>query len=341
MRRAPRPRLFLALAAGLLAAAGSAGSAAAMELVGTWHVLVHYKDAATENPERERWEDRIWVFSREGSRLQWADYPIVVFEDQSGRFEMLGTNRQSRVMHFWEPNESQLAQIRAGLEINSRGSRTKSLRGSPEKGWTSGRKGGGYQSARFITYEETWTIEGTPDRPVFAVDASLGSATSEGFEGRTVYETTEVGPAGDVLRGSFNRDGTRVGTFVMRRSGEASRVKGSGKTAGERVYEAFFGELGSQLYRGELPGTAAGGEVTEEALRERIAAGEFSEDDRRDLRLAVEERLARAWEEQGNDPRPFRLQIQSLARQMTDLFVDEGVGMEELGQRLQDGRLRP
>ncbi|MGH7287022.1 MAG: hypothetical protein ACREI8_03280, partial [Myxococcota bacterium] len=144
-----------------LALPGSAASAlGADDLVGAWHVLVHYKDSNAANPDAKRWEDRIWVFEKQGEQLRWTDYPIVVFSDESGRFERLGTNRQSRVVDFWEPNAGQLAQIEAGLAINSRGSRSKSLRGSDAKGWSSTGRGGGYQSAHIITYEETWTLDG-------------------------------------------------------------------------------------------------------------------------------------------------------------------------------------
>ena len=130
-------RLLLGVLA-LVVAAAPLTRAEAVDLIGTWHVLVHYKDSAAEHPERERWEDRIWVFEKEGSRLRWTDYPIVVFSDQTGRFEQLGGNRASRVLHFWEPNAAQLAQIRGGLEINPRGSRSKTLRGAHAEGWNSG-----------------------------------------------------------------------------------------------------------------------------------------------------------------------------------------------------------
>ncbi|MDX1650063.1 MAG: hypothetical protein R3263_09445, partial [Myxococcota bacterium] len=114
-------RLAALLAVGVALVA--AAPAATLELEGTWYVLVHYQDDATSHPDRERWEDRLWVFERDGDRLSWVDYPIVVFQDETGRFEALGTSRQRRVLHYWEPNEAQLAEITEGLEYNSRGSR--------------------------------------------------------------------------------------------------------------------------------------------------------------------------------------------------------------------------
>lgn len=327
--------LLRGLAAALLAALPAAASA--VDLAGTWYVLVHYQDEATGHPERERWEDRLWVFEREGDALSWTDYPIVVFEDETGRFDKLGTNRQTRVLHYWEPNEAQRAEIAEGLEYNSRGSRSKTLRPT-EKGWTSASEdGGGYASARFITYTETWTIQDADDTPRFAWGASLGSAVAESFEGSTVFATTEVREGGDLLVGTYDRDGTRHGSFKALRTGTASSVRTKYASEGERAYVALFGEMGRRLYAGEVPG---GGD--EEALRARIASGDFDEDDRRELRLRFEEFVGNAYRAQGNDDlRAFQPQIQSLARQMTDLVVDEGKSIEEVGRMLQDGRLRP
>jgi hypothetical protein len=319
----------------LLVAVLPATPAAAVDLIGTWHVLAHYKDSVTDHPERERWEDRIWVFEEEGSRLRWTDYPIVVFADQTGRFEQLGGNRASRVLQFWEPNAAQLAQIREGLEINPRGSRSKALRGSDAEGWHSGKKSA-YQSARFITFQEVWQIAGTPDLPTFTRDDVLGSMATENVEGRTTWEGESVESGGDVIRGRYDRDGTRIGTFRMTRSGEVSTVKGSGKSQGERAYEAFFGAMGSQLFAGELPGGGSEAEV-----RKAIEAGEFTDEDRQGLRLEFERAIAESYQSQGNDPRKFRPQIQSLARKMVELFVDDGKSVEDIQRMLMDGRLRP
>jgi hypothetical protein len=306
-----------------------------VQIEGTWHVLVHYTDSATSKPEQERWEDRLWVIERKGERLSWTEYPIVVFEDQTGRFERLGTNRASRVLHYWEPNEAQRAQIAAGLEFNTRGSKHKTLRGSDTKGWSSG-GGAGYRSARFITYSETWSIEGLPDAPVFQRDDSLGGASAEEFSGLTRYETTGVEEGGNVLVGRFDRDGTRTGSFRLTRSGVASTVKGSGKTQAERVYEAFFGEMAGQLLSGSLPDGAE-----EEALRQRIEAGEVTGEDRHEVRKRFEDFVSEQYRAQGNDPRAHTPQIQSLATKLTELYLDEGKSLEEIQELILSGQLRP
>jgi len=302
----------------------------AVDLIGTWFVLVHYKDSTTTHPERERWEDRIWEFKKVGDRLEWADYPIVVFEDQTGRFSSEGTAQKSRVLAFWEPSPAQRAQIQAGLEINPRGSRTKTLKGSEAKGWTSAKKKGGYQSARFITFTETWTIEGSADLPHFIRDDVMGSASTDSFEGRTAYRTTSV--ENGELRGEYDRDGTRKGTFRMMRSGEASTVKGRAGVERDGFYQMIAGGLSAGML---------GGELSEEQIRAAIDAGTFTEDDRRRLRTGFEAALSEQFQAQGNDPRQVRGQIQGLARKMTALFVDEGMSLTQIQEQMRQGRLVP
>ena len=113
-----RPGLVAAVALAFVLV-GSPVAAAPPDLIGAWHVLVHYKDKATNNPDTERWEDRIWEFKMEGSRLVWADYPIVVFEDKSGRFDS-SSGRNARVLHYWEPNGSQRREMSSRLRLSCR-----------------------------------------------------------------------------------------------------------------------------------------------------------------------------------------------------------------------------
>ncbi len=206
---------------------------AELDLVGTWHVLVHYTDDNSHDPEQLRWDDRIWVFERTGSLLRWDEFPIVVFGDNRGRFEHLGTNHARRVTGAWEPNQKQFAQILDGLEVNDRGKKSKKLSKVEGDGWRS-RSSSRPASFSVLVYVEHWSIEGPPDRPVFRREDQLGAERSEGLDGVTRYSTTWVDPSGDLLRGDFERDGTRHGSFRMLRAAPVSGVKGSGKTQSER-----------------------------------------------------------------------------------------------------------
>jgi hypothetical protein len=238
------------LAAACLAALCFAAPAAGLDLTGTWHVLVHYKDSSAGNPDAERWEDRVWVFERDGERLRWIDYPIVVLQDDSGRF-----SGRSRVLAHWTPNAAQAAELAAGPTVNSRGSKSKSLRGSDAAGWKSATSQ--QRSVSFITYEESWSIEGLPDKPVFTRTDVLGGAGADDAEGRTRYAAAEVSSDGKRVTGRFERDGTRTGTFTLTRVGAVQMLSTEGPTPNEKAAERAREELLRRLEEGTLPGEEA------------------------------------------------------------------------------------
>jgi murein DD-endopeptidase MepM/ murein hydrolase activator NlpD len=197
----------------LLALAAPAAAQVALE--GTWYVLIHYKDDHATNKDEERWDDRVWVFKRKGQRLEWSEYPIVVFDDESGRFERRSTGQYARILHYWQPSDAQLADIRDGLKVNTRGSKTKSLRGSDQKGWSSDRRSSA-ASASVITYSESWSIDDPSTMPVFTRSDHMGGGQTDSIEGVTRY-TTKVVKEGE-LSGDFVRDESRRGTFRLLRS---------------------------------------------------------------------------------------------------------------------------
>lgn len=219
----------------------------AVDLAGTWYVLIHYTDDTANDPKQPRWDDRLWTFAPKGAELEWTERTIVVFADESGRFEKLGGNRASRVVGAWEPNPGQLAQIESGLEFNTRGEKKKALRGSASDGWTSARGGASAAGANVLSYVETWSIADPSGLPVFTRDDSLGGGGHESLDGRTQYTTKSIGDDG-VIQGTFERDGTRHGSFRMYPSGQAGITKGSGKSQQQRMTEAFLSQYGKELF---------------------------------------------------------------------------------------------
>jgi len=199
--------------------ASRAAVAEPLALEGTWFVVVHFQDTATANPEAERWEDKVWTFERDGDRLEWGEYRIVVFQDPTGRFEAIPGNPRSRVLRSWWPNAAQREELDGGPRVNQRGSRHKELRGSPEEGWVSG---GRLQvrSATAIGFQESVRIDGLDELPVFVREDRVGTATSLRAEGRTEYRTKEILGGGRELRGTYTKDGHRSGTFRMIRTPE-------------------------------------------------------------------------------------------------------------------------
>jgi hypothetical protein len=234
----------LACVALLLVTPGAArgeSTQAEVDLIGTWFILIHYTDSATANPDAERWEDKVWTFEKKGSRLHWTEYPIVVFEDRTGRFETLGRNTRARTLHFWEPNQAQRERIAEGPRVNTRGSKSKSLRGSVDKGYKSAGQMRA-MSASVIGYHETWSIEDAGVMPVFTRDDVLGSGRSEklggsaeNIEGRTRYTSMEVAEDGNTLRGRYQRDLNRVGVFRMIRAGPVQGLESDGRTPNEKL----------------------------------------------------------------------------------------------------------
>ena len=232
------------LAAGALIALTLPGEAPAggLDLEGSWYVLIHYRDSATANPDSDRWADRLWTFENRGSRLHWTEYPIVVFSDSTGRFERLGRNPRSRVLHAWGPNEGQRAEIAQGLQVNRRGSKTKSLRTA---------SGGGYRSqsrARSLSvttigYQQTWSIERPATLPVFTqddvvgTDASLATGARGNSSGRTRYSALEVSQDGRVITGRYARDESRRGTFRLIRAGAPRTLESDGRTPNEKQWD--------------------------------------------------------------------------------------------------------
>ncbi|MBW2391253.1 MAG: hypothetical protein JRG89_22885 [Deltaproteobacteria bacterium] len=187
------------------------------DLEGTWFVLIHYKDSATKNTDADRWLDRVWTFAGKGSRLYWVDYPIVVLKSSQGRFESYKGNPRSRVLANWEPNEGQLAEIMKGPRVNTRGSKSKSLRGSDARGWKStGRNR--VSGANVVGFHEEWSIEPVGDGRKFMITEVLGNAIRGSDEGKTVYLVESSDDDAQEYSGRFDRDGTRTGTFKMFRT---------------------------------------------------------------------------------------------------------------------------
>jgi hypothetical protein len=314
-----------------------AGSARAesteVDLLGTWHVLVHFTDDHTHDPTQLRWDDRVWVFAKAGSRLRWTEYPIVVFRDQSGRFESRGAIRAARALHGWEPNESQRAQITGGVEVSPRGRKQKTLR-NRDGDWQSTNRSMA-ASASIVSYVENWSIRDPSGKPTFRREDVLGSAESESLEGVTQYTTTEVLSGGDELRGTFVRDESRRGSFRMVRSGDTKALSGTRKSEGQRFQQEFLGDRfdlaldreGSAV-REAVAVRAGGREGVSKELRARV---------RGEIASAISERLREA----GKDPDDYVREVESLTEQIEAQLIDGGRSPYDVVEMLKDGRIDP
>ncbi len=189
----------------------AAPPARAVDLEGTWYLLVHYRDGASPNPDAMRWEDRVWHFQREGERLLWTDYEVVRFVDSRGRFE-----RDRRVLGPWEPSRSQRREIERGLFANPRGARVLALEKTEDGGWRTRVDPDALRKSRAVmSFGLAGSIRGTRDLPIFAIDEMLRSLGSVPSLSQTVMTTRSASPDGDRLTGDYARSADRHGTFRM------------------------------------------------------------------------------------------------------------------------------
>jgi len=310
-----------------LAAMRSVPAAAApgpeFDLLGTWYVLVHYRDAATDDPEAERWADRLWVFARKGSRLAWTEYPSVVFMDERGRFERTLSGEQSRVLAAWEPNERQRAEIRKGLEAVALGSKTKTLRGSPSKGFKSV---GGLrtQSVSVIGYHSTWSIEGLSGAPSFSHADLMGSGRTENMEWRTQYSGVEVLEGGALVRGNYAKDGTISGVFRMMRAADLVKSRHKKDRGTKRPYQTVFASAADKR-----------------AIDALVSRGDaMSDDERQQLRVLLRETVSRTLDTYGLEGQALELRSESLSRQVEQLLLGGGT-VDEVEGMAREGMIRP
>jgi hypothetical protein len=333
-RRTQHLKTAAAIAAVFALAAGSVrAESPAVDLRGTWHVLIHFTDDHTHDRTQMRWDDRVWVFEEAGSRLKWTEYAIVVFRDQRGRFEATGTSRAARVLHAWEPNESQRAQIAAGVPVSDRGRKNKTLRRRGDD-WQSTNRATA-ASASIVSYVENWSIRDPSGKPTFRREDVLGSAESESLEGVTQYTTTAVLDGGNELRGTFVRDESRRGTFRMVRSGDTKALTGTRKSDGQRFQQEFLGDRfdlaldreGSAVYEAVAARADGRGQVSAE-LRQRV---------RTEIAAAISERLREA----GEDPGRFAREIEGLSEKMEAELIDGGRSPYDVVEMLKDGRINP
>ena len=323
-------------AVGALLAAALAAAAAeptrALELEGAWHVLIHFRDRDSPRPDRVLWEDRLWVFERDGERLVWRDHPIVIFEDDAGRFERSrATGDRFRAEVPWSPGPEQEAEIRAGLRVNPRGARRKRLAPDPgADGWAS--PGGARpESASSVTYVERARVTGLSGLPVFEWTAVLDSARAEALEGVTRFETREVRDGGRLLVGRYRRDGHLEGTFWLRRAGAPRGARGADRAREDRFEARFFGQLADALLS----------DPRLEAVLDEGAGSPGGPGAREEVAARIREVLEAELDARGGAPYRYRGQLEAIARELARLLVVERRPLDEVARRLRAGEVAP
>jgi hypothetical protein len=203
--------------------------------------------------------------------------------------------------------------------VNSRGQKAKTLR--PLDGaWRSTNRNTA-ASALVVTYVESWSIAGLPDRPVFRREDTLGSARTESLDGVEQFTTTARGPRGDEYAGDYERDESRRGRFRMTRAGESRGVRGSSRTTGQRLREQYLRNLGAVL---------GAREAAIRAAPDRAAA-------RAEIRAALTETIRAA----KGDPEFLGPEVDHLTGEIERRMLDGGASAADIDQLLEDGDINP
>ena len=174
-----------------------------------------------KNAEAKRWEDRVWVFEKTGDRLaldrlsdrrvRRRDRPLRAPSAATARAACSPTGRRTRRSRPSSPAglDGQLARLevrrRCAAATRRAGSRASTAAAAPVDRSSPTRRPGASRAC--------------PTSRVFTRRTRWAAAAREDVEGRTLYKTTTVEAGGNVLRGSFDRDGTRKGTFRLTRGG--------------------------------------------------------------------------------------------------------------------------
>jgi hypothetical protein len=206
-------------APGATAADAPATDFTKLDLSGSWYVLIHYKDAQSEDKSITKFKDFVWTVEQTANTLTWEHYPYVMFGEDA---ELV--RRQAMRGHTaWEPDDALWTQLKTAVEVSSRALARKRLTGSVAQGWKSlAPLGSG--GLNTMSFTRNWDVSMKPDRvSIVIVDSLSGTAGLGGMEEATTYEIRERVGDGE-LRGSYE-EGDKRGTFRMVRSAERRVVK--------------------------------------------------------------------------------------------------------------------
>jgi len=214
--------LILLTACALLAAPrlGRSEDLSNLDLSGEWYVLIHYKDASSEDKSLTKFKDFAWSIRQQPGKLEVDEYPYVIFDEGSEEIR----RADMRGHKPWQPEGLVLDALLQHVDVSTRAMRSKQLEGSTKTGMKSAAPddSGGASAMNFVrTWDITWSA--TLVRVSIVDSLSGGSAILGGMEEATVFELKER-PSPDELRGSWS-EGDKSGSLRMIRSKERRVLK--------------------------------------------------------------------------------------------------------------------
>jgi len=191
-----------------------------LSLAGEWYVLIHYKDARSEDKSITKFKDFAWSIRQEPTKLEIDEYPYVIFDEGSEEIRRAAMRGHKP----WEPEGMVLDALRQHVDVSSRAMRSKQLEGSTKSGMKSPEPAASTGAAT-MSFVRNWDVTWSPAVVKISIVDSLsgGSAVLGDMEEAAVFEIKEQ-PSPDELRGTWS-EGDRSGSLRMIRSKERRVLK--------------------------------------------------------------------------------------------------------------------
>src|SRR5215475_2861255 len=130
--------LVLAVALSLAGASHArAEDLSKLDLTGEWYVLVHYKDASSEDKSITNFKDYGWSIKQDAKGIEVEEFPYVLFDEGTEEIRRAAMRGHTP----WQPEGTVLDVLKQHLDVSSRAARKKSLAGDVASGMKSGASG--------------------------------------------------------------------------------------------------------------------------------------------------------------------------------------------------------
>jgi len=193
---------------------------AKLDLSGEWYMLIHYKDAKSEDKSLTKFKDFAWSIRQSPTKLEIDEYPYVLFDEgteEIRRADMRGHKP-------WQPEGLVLDQLLLHVDVSTRAMRSKTLEGSTEAGMKSETTADA-SGAGTMSFVRNWDVTWSPALVRVSIVDSLsgGSAMLGGMEEASIFEIKEQPSPGE-LRGTWS-EGDKSGSLRMIRAKERRVLK--------------------------------------------------------------------------------------------------------------------
>jgi hypothetical protein len=190
-----------------------------LDLSGEWYVLIHYKDARSEDKSITKFKDFAWSIRQSPTGLEIDEYPYVIFDEGTEEIRK-GAMRGHKP---WQPEGLVLDALREHVDVSTRAMRQKTLSGSTAKGMKS--EDAAAAGGTTMNFTRSWDVAWAPAAvTIKVVDALSGGSAMLGEMEEAATFTLKEQPSPDELRGTWS-EGEKSGSLRLIRAKERRVLK--------------------------------------------------------------------------------------------------------------------